>query len=227
MIIYSPMINEIDHISVESAMQVYNGPSIDHDLLIFDDFEELPVIGIPKRMDCIFLAVCLGGEAHYTVDTEERTVKANDVIIISEGQVLNNSWFSDDLSGIAIMMSEDFFNEVIKGVHDLSSLFLFSRSHPVFELSAEEVETLMTYLRIIKHKVETTDHHFRRDVVRSLMAAMIYDISHVMYGVQQGDRRKQTRAESIFTEFIRLVEQNFRAERRVSWYAERLCITPK
>ena len=200
-------------------MQVYNGPSIEHDLLIFDDFEELPVIGIPKRMDCIFLAVCLGGEAHYTVDTEERTVKANDVIIISEGQVLNNSWFSDDLSGIAIMMSEDFFNEVIKGVHDLSSLFLFSRSHPVFELSAEEVETLMTYLRIIKHKVETTDHHFRRDVVRSLMAAMIYDISHVMYGVQQGDKRKQTRAESIFTEFIRLVEQNFRAERRVSWYA--------
>lgn len=227
MIIYSPMINEIDHISVESAMQVYNGPSIEHDLLVFDDFEELPVIGIPKRMDCIFLAVCLGGEAYYTVDTEERTVKANDVIIISEGQVLNNCWFSDDLSGIAIMMSEDFFNEVIKGVHDLSSLFLFSRSHPVFELSAEEVETLMTYLRIIKHKVETTDHHFRRDVVRSLMAAMIYDISHVMYGVQQGDKRKQTRAESIFTEFIRLVEQNFRAERRVSWYAERLCITPK
>ena len=85
----------------------------------------------------------------------------------------------------------------------------------------------MTYLRIIKHKVETTDHHFRRDVVRSLMAAMIYDISHVMYGVQQGDKRKQTRAESIFTEFIRLVEQNFRAERRVSWYSERLCITPK
>lgn len=36
-----------------------------------------------------------------------------------------------------------------------------------------------------------------------------------------------TRADIIFTEFIRLVEGNFKSERRVSWYAEQMCITPK
>ena len=39
--------------------------------------------------------------------------------------------------------------------------------------------------------------------------------------------RKQTRAEAIFANFIHLLEQNFRTQRRVSWYAEQLCITPK
>ena len=222
------MTDKIDNISVESAKKLHSGPSIDNDLLMFDDFSDVPVPDVPKRMDCIFVALCLSGEARYTVDTEERTVKANDAIIISEGQVLNNSWLSDDLSGVAIMMSENFFNEVVKGVHDLSSLFLFSRTHPVFELRADEADTIMTYLNIIRTKLKAADHHFRRDVVRSLMAAMIYDISHVMYGVMQGgDKRKQTRAEAIFTSFIRLVEQNFRKERRVSWYAKQLCITPK
>lgn len=221
------MISNIDFISVETAKQLYNGPSIGDELLLFCDFTAIPVPDVPKRMNCIFVGLCLQGEARYTVDTEERTVKANDVIIISQGQVLNNSRLSPDLSGVAIMMSENFFNEVLQGVHDLSSLFLFSRTHPVFQLRADEADNIITYFNLIRSKVATVDHHFRRDVVRSLMAAMIYDISHVMYDVQQGNTQKQTRAESIFTSFIHLVEQNFRRERRVSWYGEQLCITPK
>ena len=221
------MISNIDFISVETARQLYNSPSIGDELLLFCDFTAIPVPDVPKRMNCIFVGLCLQGEARYTVDTEERTVKANDVIIISQGQVLNNSRLSPDLSGVAIMMSENFFNEVLQGVHDLSSLFLFSRTHPVFQLRADEADNIITYFNLIRSKVATVDHHFRRDVVRSLMAAMIYDISHVMYDVQQGNTQKQTRAESIFTSFIHLVEQNFRRERRVSWYGEQLCITPK
>ncbi len=222
------MYNNIDIISVSSTRQKYHGPSIDDDLLLFPEFGDLPIVpDVPRRMGCLLVGLCLRGEARYTLDTEERVVKPNDVIIISEGQVVNNSHLSDDLSGIAIMMSENFFNEVMQGVHDLSSLFLFSRSHPVFELRVDEVESIITYFRMIQQKVETVSHNFRRDVVRSLIAAMIYDISHVMYDVRQGTTRKQTRAESIFTDFIMLVEQNFRTERRVSWYGEQLCITPK
>ena len=37
----------------------------------------------------------------------------------------------------------------------------------------------------------------------------------------------RTRAEVIFTKFIKLVETHFRQERRVSWYAQQLCITAK
>lgn len=222
------MYSNIDIISVESTKKKYFGPCIDNDLLLFPEFGDLPIEPeVPRRMNCILMGLCLRGEARYTVDTEERIVKPLDVIIISEGQVVNNSRLSDDLSGIAIMMSENFFNEVMQGVHDISSLFLFSRSHPVFGLRADEADNIITYFNMIQQKVQTVSHNFRRDVVRSLLAAMIYDISHVMYDVQQGTARKQTRAESIFTDFIRLLEQNFRTERRVAWYGEQLCITPK
>ena len=52
-------------------------------------------------------------------------------------------------------------------------------------------------------------------------------MSNVIYRIQMQGTRKQTRAESIFTSFIKLVEQNFRVERRVGWDAEQMCITPK
>jgi YesN/AraC family two-component response regulator len=56
---------------------------------------------------------------------------------------------------------------------------------------------------------------------------MFYDMSGVIYRVEQQDQKVQTRADAFFAKFIRVLEQNFRHERRVSWYAEQLNITPK
>ena len=213
-------------ISIAAARQIYNGSHIGEDILLFDDFSEVPMPHGPMKMNCILLGLCLKGNAQYSVDTLNHTVSANDIIIISEGQVVNNYQPSDGFSGIAIMLSDDFFHEIIKGIHELSSIFIFSRTHPVFTLDKDEVNNICTYFQGIKQKMDKQDHHFRRDVVRSLMMTMIYDLGNVMFRIQSGDR-KQSRAEVIFAQFIDLVENNFREEKRVSWYAKQLCITPK
>ena len=124
-------------------------------------------------------------------------------------------------------MSDDFFHEIIKGIHDLSSLFLFSRSHPVCHLNDTDSKTIIDYFNLIKAKTDEVTHVFRKDVVCSLLRAMVYDLSNTIYRIQNTGDRKHTRAESIFTQFIEMVEKNFRTERRVSWYAKALCITPK
>ncbi len=207
--------------------KLYNGSYIDDDIMVFNEIGSLPLPNEPRRMKCILLALCRHGKVQYSVDTEERMVAANDVIIISEGQVIDNYMLSNDLSGIAILISQNFFSEIIKDIHGISSLFLFSRSHPVFGLRQDEIGNLMTYFDLIWNKMNDDEHHFRKDVVRSLIATMIYDLSQVIYRIQQQKNKRSGRAESIFTEFIKLVEQNFRHERRVSHYATRLCITPK
>ena len=56
---------------------------------------------------------------------------------------------------------------------------------------------------------------------------MIYDLSNGIYRFQQMERKDCSRAESIFRDFIQLVARNFKEERRVGWYAQQLCITPK
>ena len=56
---------------------------------------------------------------------------------------------------------------------------------------------------------------------------LICDLSNTVLRVQKTTNKKPTRAEAIFTDFIRLVEQNYKSERRVGWYGQQLCITPK
>jgi len=217
----------LTEISVANVKELYSGSFIDDDLVLFDECADMPVPAEPRRIKSIIMGLCLHGSIEYTADTQLHTAQANDALIINEGQVVGNFSMSGDFSGIAMMLSYNMFQEIVQGVHDLSALFIFARTHPVFRLLPNESQSVVEYFNMIKDKVDDHFHHYRRDVARSLIATMIYDLNNALYRIQQAKDKKQTRAEAIFTRFIQLVEQNYKTERRVGWYGKQMCITPK
>ena len=217
----------IQDVNVNRAKILGASGYIEDDILLLDKLNEAPIPREPRRMNMIVVALCLKGKAQYTIDTQEQLVRKNDVLIISERHVMDNFMASPDLEGLAIILSARFFRDVIQNVSDISSLFLFSKNHPVINFTQKEADVFISYFNLIKQKMTDTDNLFRRDVVRSLMLAMFYDLSNVIYRTRQSSDNRQTRADIIFTKFIHLVEENYKRERRVGWYAEQLCITPK
>ena len=214
-------------ISLENVRLALDDSSyIDNDLVLFSSFKDIPLATEPRKMHCLLVALCMEGNARYVVDTKEHVMRKNDVIILNNGQVIGNYMLSPDCKGVAIMTSNDFFAEIIKEVHEMSQLFLFAYSHPVFNLKPEKAEVFISYFNIIRSKVDDLEHCFRRELAMSLLKAMIYDIGNEIHQNQMNSP-KRTRADAIFNDFINLVKNNFRHERRVSWYGQQLCITPK
>ena len=215
-------------VNVSQAKVVYpEGKYIDNDLILFEDITKVPLPNSPSRMKSLFLALCTSGNAQYTVDTKMHEVSAGDVIIISEEQVVADYMLSRDCKGIALIMSYDFFQNIISGVHELSALFLFARTHPVFHLDDNQTKALENDIEHIKEKIIDVGHRFRRELVMTMLKALVIDMSNIIYRFQQVGDEAQTRAEVIFRDFIQTVEKNYRTERRVSWYAQQLCITSK
>ena len=215
-------------VNVAQAKVVYpEGKYIDNDLILFEDITKVPLPNSPSRMKSLFLALCTSGNAQYTVDTKMHKVSAGDVIIISEEQVVGDYMLSRDCKGIALIMSYDFFQNIVSGVHELSALFLFARTHPVFHLDDNQTKALENDIEHIKEKIIDTGHRFRRELVMTMLKALVIDMSNIIYRFQQVGEAGQTRAEVIFRDFIQTVEKNYRTERRVSWYAQQLCITSK
>jgi len=219
--------DNLTEISVSVVRQLHPWSGIGNDLVLFDECADMPVPTEPRRITCIIMALCLHGTVSYTADTMPQTASANDVLIVPERQVVGNFKMSDDFSGIAIMLSYNMFHEIVQGIHELSSLFIFTRTHPVFKLLPTESQEVVRYFNAIKEKVDDHYHHYRRDVARSLITTMIYDLDNALYRIQQTKEQKPTRAEAIFNRFIQLVEQNYRTERRVGWYGKQLSITAK
>ena len=199
---------------------------LDDDLLLTERINEAPMPTEPRRMNFILIGLCTKGEVMYQLDTQKQVIKPGDILIVSDRHVVDSYQHSDDMEGLCIMMSVHFFREIIQNVSDISSLFLFSRLHPVMRMEKREIDTFKEYFQVIKKKIGDEGNHFRKDLIKTLLLAMFYDLSNMIYRVQNGDK-PQSRAEVIFTRFIQLVEKHFRQERRVSWYAQQLCITPK
>ena len=201
--------------------------AIDDDLVLLDQLNNISIPHEARRMNFILIALCTKGQVEYSLDTQSHTVRPGELLIISERHVVNNYASSPDFEGLAMILSVDFFREVINNVADLSAVFLLARSKPVMALSEHEMRIFTNYFYTIKDRIESVNNHFRKALVRTLLLALLYDMSNVVYQFQQTTDQRLKRGDIIFTRFIKMVEEYCGRERRVSWYAGQLGITPK
>lgn len=201
--------------------------AIDDDLVLLDQLNNISIPHEARRMNFILIALCTKGQVEYSLDTQSHTVRPGELLVISERHVVNNYASSPDFEGLAMILSVDFFREVINDVADLSAVFLLARSKPVMALSEHEMRIFTNYFYTIKDRIESVNNHFRKALVRTLLLALLYDMSNVVYQFQQTTDQRLKRGDIIFTRFIKMVEEYCGRERRVSWYAGQLGITPK
>ena len=217
---------EIKETDINKAKSWSESVYLDNDLLLTEHINKAPMPTEPRKMNFILIGLCTKGRIVYQLDTQEQIITPGDIIVVSERHIVDHYQPSPDMEGLCMMMSVNFFHEIIQNVRDVNSLFLFARSHPVFSLTTKEQETFKEYFQVIKQKIGDEENLFRKDLIRTLLLAMFYDVGNIIYRVKETDK-PQTRAEAILTRYIQLVEANFRHERRVGWYAQQLCITPK
>ena len=182
-------------------------------LVLTDQIARAPISREPKRMNFIMMALCRKGQATYNIDTREQSVMPGDLLFISERHIIDNYMASSDFECLCIMLSTQFYHG--------------SMNNPVVHLTPQEIQTYENYFQTIRTKMGDENHHYRTELVQALLLAMFYDMSDVIYRIEQGSAKKQSRSDVIFARFIALLQENFRKERRVSWYAKQLDITAK
>ena len=164
-------------LTIGFLLETNKGSHIDEDLLLVNNIADLPRSNEPGRLDFLFFGMCTSGVGKYSLNTIDYVVLPKDILIVTPGDVTDNYSLSADFKGIGIIMSKNFYREVILNVHELSSLFLFARNHPVCELETDEVNTVANYFSIIKQKLDNKAHLFRVETVKLLLQALIYDLS--------------------------------------------------
>lgn len=220
---------KIKDLNLDRIREKAEVPSIGNDLLVFKDVKAIPQLDEPRRMNCLIVAVCTKGRGGYVLNQKEYAITPGDAMILTDGQIVEKIWMSDDAEGMALLISNGFIFEILKDIRNLSILFLLTRNHPVFPIQEDEIRIAQEYLDMIHERVTRKDYILRKDVLRLLIVTMIYDLGSVFYRVMNAtdNHSYDTKSEKIFVEFIQLVEKHCRRERRVSWYAQQLKLTPK
>ncbi len=218
---------KIQETNIQIIKRCCKGNYVDNDLVLIENIKCIPIPNSARRTNFIIIGMCTQGEAKYTVDTREFTIHAGETFIVSERHVIDQFILSDNVVAMSMVLSVNFFHEIIRNVSEMSALFLYSRNHPVMQFDKKEQTVFRNYFDAIRRRIADKSNHFQKDLIRVLMLAMFYDLSNVIYRARQVKQKRQSRPDAIFTRFIKLVEINCKSERRVSWYATQLGITAK
>ena len=213
--------------TLEQAREWGNAQYLTEGLVLTDQIAHASISREPQRLNFILMALCRKGKATYSIDTREQTVLPGDLFFISERHLIDNFEASDDFDCLCIMLSTQFYHGFVQNVKNVSSLLLFSMNNPVVSLTKQEIQTYENFFMVIREKIADENHHYRKELVQALLLAMFYDMSGVIYRIEQSSAKKQSRSDVIFARFIALLQENFRKERRVGWYASQLEITAK
>ena len=230
------MEQEIKDISIERIQQLHpDAKGIDNDLLV--DYTEhyiqegrSPIYKYPLRMDGLFIGLREKGISDFNVNLKEFKVGPNDLVIGSPGDLMQSSVNEGTYLSQTLMVSSNFLKEMYISLNSFMPFFAARKDHPVFHLTDDEIEELKGYFMLIKNNVNSDDY-FRIDIIKRLLAAYLYKLGSILYRhrpeLQEEASKPLKREEILFKEFIRLVSEHHRKERRVDFYAERMFLSPK
>lgn len=171
------------------------------------------------------IGICLQGQMCLVVNEKEHIVKAEDFYGVLTDHRAGVKEVSDDFLAINVVVSSSFIDETLPQQRLLSSVLMSLVESPITHLSSEECQRITSWFKLAYEYAGLKHHPLRYEIVRSLLASVFYDVGGILENLHHG--KVSNRAEDLFVQFLRLVSQHSKTERTVSFYAEKLGVTPK
>ena len=175
----------INDAHLEDFRRMSNAEYMDEGLVLTDCIADAPIPHEPTRVNFILMALCKQGSAHYSIDTKELDVKPGDLMFISAKHIVDHYTTSPDFECLCIMLTPRYYHGFVQNVQNVSSLLLFSMQNPVVSLTPGEIQVYSNYFYTIRRKMSDQQNHYRTGLVKALLLAMFYDMSNVIWRVEQ------------------------------------------
>ncbi len=230
------MEQEIQDISIKRIQEaIPQLRGIENELII--DYTEYsmpddkhPIHHFPIRLDGLYIGVREKGTTIFNINLKEYEVGPNDLVICSPGDLMQATIMDGIHLAQSMMVSSHFLKEMYISLNSFIPFFASQKDHPVFHLTDGEKDELKTYFLLVKDAAENNDY-FRVDIIKRLLAAYLYKLGSILYRhrpeLQEEASKPLKREEILFKEFIKLVSEHHRKERRVDFYADQLYLSPK
>jgi len=179
---------------------------------------------IPKIVEAGFVAICLKGECEVMIDHVVYNFKTGQMCVGLTATVVQTLWKSPDLECVLLAANIEFIRNI--NIPSVSELFIMIRNNPCITLSEEEMVALPEYFMYIQ-SVYNREHSYRMEITKQLLLVICYEIAAIYQKDSISKNLIYSYKDTVFRNFVRLLSDKHQEERRVSFYAQELCITPK
>ena len=167
----------------------------------------------------------LYGDAHYVVGGNHVHIDMHDLLVMPPHTPLQYHGSSQRTSGICLIVEASYFEEMLRIDDHLRATIPIEifRTLPKFHLDESKASELCDHFQQIKRAIRQP-HIYKAEMIKYMVHISQLFLAEQLYGdtVATHDLKHK---ENIFKIFIYLAAQNFRRERQVKFYADKLNIT--
>ena len=119
-------------------------------------------------------------------------------------QILQQVERSDDFTGVFIVVSGQFIDDVLPTVQQLFPLFFMIKEQPCVHLKPEEMDAIQEYYSFLQKKVKLKDNPFRKEITQGLILSLFYEIYSIYQAMSlRSEKRKLGKKISLNVLFVR------------------------
>jgi AraC-like DNA-binding protein len=220
--------NKGDVVSLEQIAKHINTENLNMDIVVFDHAMAVDDKKVfPLRVDALVIALCTEGSGKIGIDLREYEIRKNTMIVIQPKNYVYLSDYSDDFRCSAVACSNRVVEDVLPKLTDVLPLLLHHRTEPVTDLHEDEAKGISHFYTFLRKKLHEPPTPFLRQKVICMLQAALYEMMDINLRNASDIEPQRSRKEEIMAKFLLAVSENFRQERQVAYYAQKLCITPK
>lgn len=192
---------------------------------MLEDDNILSRYNFPCRIHAALFVLCSSGGIEATVNLADYHIRAGSLITILPGTIIQFKSMEPDTQLHFMGFSADFFKEM-SIVNNQIDFFAAAARRPILPLKGETAGIYTDYFKLLRRAWEAGEL-YHDDMLRGALVITVMSIrNHYMKHVPESDV-STNRGEMLYKKLTALVMENFESEKRVSFYAKKLNVTPQ
>lgn len=180
----------------------------------------------PLRIDAMVIMLVDRGEARIGIDLMEYRLCPGCLAVIQPKNLVHSFCSSEDFHGGILAVSRSALEAIMPKLSELTPMLLHHRTEPVTSLTAEQFDSLSEMFRLMTSCM-SKQSCFRKQKVLGILQCIMFELLDINRTDGDLPKMRRTRREEIMSRFILAVSEDFRKERTVTYYADKLSITSK
>lgn len=182
----------------------------------------------PLKNNNVLLIVCTRGTLKLDYDMSTVVLNSRYIMVLLPGHLIRSYQTSADFEGFMIASDINNLSNMLPLMSRILVCSLHYKENPTIQLDEEEFMNQVMFRNLLKHKLERLKDHFDHLVINKLCEGILCEtLNSYSKRIHVTSNTSCSRGDALFYKFIVEVKNNFKRERSVGFYANRLCVSPK
>ena len=181
----------------------------------------------PIKSEWFVALLCIEGESTIYINNEMYSIHKNDILLCHPQTIFEHKITNLDFKYCGFFLSPEYVKQISLISSNSWNAILFVENNPIIALDEKESSLFLQYYNLIRSKFETESQHHLKQLIDMLLQAFIYEFHDSMEKRIKIDPPQYNSADNLFISFLDILVNSYPKQRSVSYYAEKLFVTPK